>query len=172
MLEGHQTSVVDLHLLEDDESLWSASADCTVRRWDLRTRQPDTTMKHKDWVGAIALVGGGHIATGGREETVRVWDLQTEKVKHVFEGHCDEVSALAVLDDGATIVSASYDCTIRRWDLAEAEAQKKAKQSAAAAGDKKQVEADAAVTDAPKKDAEGGVQLTAEEEAELAELMD
>lgn len=160
MFEGHQTSVVDLHLLEDEEALWSASADCTVRRWDLKTKQSDTVLKHKDWVGTITLCGSSYLMSGGREEKVRVWDLQTEKVKHVFEGHCDEVSSLLVV--GSTLVSASYDCTIRQWDLKSAlsKTQKKSEQEHPVQ------EISAAENLKPE------IELTAEEEAELAELMD
>jgi WD40 repeat protein len=71
------------------------------------------------------------------------------KVTRQYEGHFDEITKLAVV--GTTIISASLDGTIRTWDTRETP--------------KKIVYEK---VEEPKKESSG---LTAEEEAELAELM-
>ena len=68
----------------------------------------------------------------------------------VFEGHFDEVTAL-LLHDG-TLISGAIDCTLRFWPIS-----KSAKAAAAAA------------KEPPAKPA---IVLSAEEEAELAALME
>lgn len=118
VLEGHRTSVYALSLSfdGDDQELWSASADNTVSRWNLKTGKMDMALKHPDWVKCFLGVGP-YLLTGSRDELVRVWDLSTEKCVHKYEGHFDEVSSLFAF--GKMVYSGSYDCTVRRWDLSE-----------------------------------------------------
>ncbi|PPQ81408.1 hypothetical protein CVT26_007680 [Gymnopilus dilepis] len=52
--------------------------------------------------------------TGGRDATVRVWDIVTGKCQLVLIGHTDTVSRVAL--DKARIYSLSFDHTVRLWD--------------------------------------------------------
>jgi hypothetical protein len=45
-----------------------------------------------------------------------VWDLQTGKQLHLLQGHTESVTASVALQ-GNTVVSGSYDNTVRVWDL-------------------------------------------------------
>lgn len=89
---------------------------------------------------------------------------QTGELYHTFTGHADEVTALAVVGErGKWLISVGIDCTIRRWSLKPVDlkaAREEAKKLKEGEEVEKKVE--------EKKE---GV-LTAEEEAELAELMD
>ena len=49
---------------------------------------------------------------------VKVVDAQADALVATFDGHMDGVSALLALGDGRTLVSASYDGTVRLWDIA------------------------------------------------------
>ncbi len=57
------------------------------------------------------------IATCSYDDTVRLWDVETGKHKHVFRGHTDTVYDIAYSPDGKTIASGSADMTIRLWDI-------------------------------------------------------
>jgi WD40 repeat protein len=46
------------------------------------------------------------------------WELATGKLLHTLEGHTDYVAAAAIARDEKTALSASSDCTVRKWDLA------------------------------------------------------
>jgi hypothetical protein len=89
---------------------------------------------------------------------------QSGELYHTFSGHADEVVALAVVGErGETLVSVSIDCTIRQWSLKPADLAKAIDEA------RKAREGEAA-----EKEKEPGKEglLTAEEEAELAELME
>jgi WD40 repeat protein len=43
--------------------------------------------------------------------------LESGQTLRTFEGHADQVNALAVTPDGLCAVSGSKDCTMRVWDL-------------------------------------------------------
>ncbi|PFH60466.1 hypothetical protein XA68_10900 [Ophiocordyceps unilateralis] len=144
----------------DDVDLWTASADGTVKCL-ARTQSfvADETLTHGDFVRAV-VVTPRWVVSAGRDENVKVWDRATGKLHCTLEGHFEEVTDLVLLRDAQgspkTVCSVSIDGTIRKWPLAESELADvvmRAGMSEKLAGTEQQ-------------------QLTAEEEAELAELMD
>ncbi|UKZ92412.1 uncharacterized protein TrAFT101_007369 [Trichoderma asperellum] len=163
----HDTSVYKLvYDLESEEGdLWTASADgtakCLVRS---RNFVSDDVFTHGDYVRAV-IPTENWVVTAGRDENVKVWDKSSGKLYCTLEGHYEEVTDLILLRDSRglpeKVCSVSIDGTIRTWPLKKSdldEVVKKIEES------KKPVEEE----DKP----EGDNMLTAEEEAELAELMD
>ncbi|RVD88485.1 uncharacterized protein DFL_002669 [Arthrobotrys flagrans] len=174
----HETGVNSLRFLgeEGEEDLWTASSDMTAKRFErsalgsLRKDggsggiDPDTEIWHKDFVNDVAMdVGGRWVITACSDEEVRVWDAGTSKLYHKFSGHYDVVTAIAVV--GNDLISVSLDATVRKWSLQPA--------------DIKAALEEARRSEEGGEEIEGGAigrsrsnsMLTAEEEAELAELM-
>ena len=50
----------------------------------------------------------------------QVWEIAKKRLRHVFEGHEQEIYSLDFSNDGRYIVSGSGDETMRVWDLSDA----------------------------------------------------
>jgi WD40 repeat protein len=70
---------------------------------------------------SLALSPGGYsLACGGASRAITVWDLQGPVPVCVgtLQGHLKGVTFLAYSEDGRSLLSASWDDTVRVWDLA------------------------------------------------------
>ncbi|MBF0253098.1 MAG: AAA family ATPase [Candidatus Omnitrophica bacterium] len=76
----------------------------------------ENTLKgHTNSPLALALTPDGDIVSGSSDNTIRIWDIKSGKVK-ILKGHTHQVSSLAITTDGK-IISGSNDKTIRIWDI-------------------------------------------------------
>lgn len=157
----HDTSVYKIRFTGEDLDMWTASADCTARRIDRTTKKADTVLKHPDFVNDVIVDHSGKwVITACRDEEVRLWDTSTGTLVHVFEGHYNEVTKLALVGSDL-LVSVSIDGTVRRWSLRPKDLQ-------AFIDEKKQSNQNSEDIDKITSP----TLLTAEEEAELLELME
>lgn len=61
---------------------------------------------------------GKYIATASyRDMTIRVWNMETNSVVRVFNGHRDAVTSISFNPKGDRLVSAAYDRTVRIWGM-------------------------------------------------------
>jgi WD40 repeat protein len=64
----------------------------------------------------VSVAGGVLLASASFDHTVRLWDVNTGKLRAMLEGHDSWVYALDVLPNGH-LVSGSYDYSVRVWDV-------------------------------------------------------
>ncbi|OUD16016.1 hypothetical protein TPSD3_01025 [Thioflexithrix psekupsensis] len=114
---GHDDSIFSLAFDTQGKYLASASADRSVRVWQVADDALVTTLVgHADMVQSIAFhPDGQHLVTGSKDNTLRYWELNTGK-SQVCAGHDDAVFSLAFLTP-SVLASASADRTIRLWDV-------------------------------------------------------
>lgn len=71
---------------------------------------------------ALVFCGPNEIATGGSDNVIRIWNLERMIETHRLAGHEGSVSALEFNPAEATLVSGSFDTTVRFWRLPSASA--------------------------------------------------
>lgn len=107
-----------------DHAIWHAGAEVTagikhVVRSDVLYRRVGVATGdgdgHRGYVWALASLGHGRMASGGRDGSIRVWDGGARPLR-VLSGHTQSVLGLARLD-GGRLASVSRDGTLRIWDL-------------------------------------------------------
>ncbi|KAF2128908.1 WD domain-containing protein [Dothidotthia symphoricarpi CBS 119687] len=159
---AHETSIDAIHF-DSDGDLWSASADKSAKCLSRgREWEEDSTFEHPDFVRDVVVdEEGGWVITACRDEEIRVWEKGSGKLHHTFTGHYEEVTGLLLLS-GQRLVSISIDATVRQWSL-------KLQELAKAVKEAEDERLGATKEDDPEK--KKGM-MTAEEEAELAELLE
>ena len=115
---AHQNSVNALKLLSDGRRFVSASADNTIRLWNLSTGENlQTFTGHQAFVNAIALSPDERtFYSGSADGAILVWDAATGTQRAEFTGHAGPVNALDRTPDGRYLISAASDGTIKVWD--------------------------------------------------------
>ncbi|MBM4067930.1 MAG: WD40 repeat domain-containing protein [Planctomycetes bacterium] len=69
-------------------------------------------------IKSVALSADGrHVAAGGKDQTVYVWNLGTGKIEATLKGHTNEVWGVAFVPNNRQVVSASWDGVARLWDI-------------------------------------------------------
>ena len=78
VLRGHTGYVESICLSPDEHHLVSASSDCSVRIWNLKTNQPvGDPLLHDDQLLAIAIPSDGqYITSAGLDKKIYVWSFE------------------------------------------------------------------------------------------------
>jgi WD40 repeat protein len=66
---------------------------------------------------ASSAPGGAYVATGGRDRSVRVWEVSSGRCVAAFEEHDSWVRGVAFHPNGVWVVSAGEDKCVRVWDI-------------------------------------------------------
>ena len=127
-LTGHTDPVLSVAFSPDGKILASASGDNTVRLWNPTTGQLLNTLRgHLTTsiagveVGAVLSVcfspDGQILASGGADNTIRLWNPMTGQLLSTLTGHTDWVYSVCFSPDGRTLASGGGDNTVRLWKL-------------------------------------------------------
>jgi len=129
-LEGHQTIVESIAISPDGKTLASASADKTIKLWELASgRNISTFTGHNDIVDGVAFSPDGkRLASAGADETVRLWEVASEKNLTTLKDHwtikllsyvtgANHVRSVAFSPDGKMLASAHRYNRAKLWDV-------------------------------------------------------
>ncbi|OCF56819.1 hypothetical protein L486_05674 [Kwoniella mangroviensis CBS 10435] len=115
-LEGHTQPINSISLSPRKDKLVSGSGDGSWKIWDIAS-------------GLIEREGGGgrgvacvewnhdHIVTGDGDNLVKLYSSSNGQLISTFQGHTDLVRSVTISKSAGVVVSASYDKSIRIWDI-------------------------------------------------------
>ena len=73
-------------------------------------------------IGCLAASSDGlHLATGGSDRWIRVWEAATSRLESAFRAHWEEVRCVKFSPDGRESLSGSEDGTVRIHDAVTGE---------------------------------------------------
>jgi WD40 repeat protein len=121
LLMGPTRTETALAFSPDRRTLICGGANGVMDVWDVQRRQHLVSLAaHPDarvLSGAISP-DGMMAASGGTDNTIRLWNLDTGTRLAPLNGHKRPVWALAFSPDGKTLASGSGDRSVRLWDVA------------------------------------------------------
>mgnify|MGYP000409707557 CR=1 FL=1 len=117
-LQSSTARIRALAWLPDGQRLASAGHGRTISIWE-----PSSGKEHYRFpcpagtVMAMTVCGEDWLATGGSDNVVRVWNWKTQTEVDRLVGHTGSVAAMAWDPASATIITGSFDTTVRVWKL-------------------------------------------------------
>eukprot|EP01054_Gregarina_sp_Poly1_P002390 Gregarina_sp_Poly_1__2389@NODE_163_length_12241_cov_147_232955_g145_i0_p3_GENE_NODE_163_length_12241_cov_147_232955_g145_i0NODE_163_length_12241_cov_147_232955_g145_i0_p3_ORF_typecomplete_len517_score54_22WD40/PF00400_32/0_016WD40/PF00400_32/47WD40/PF00400_32/1_5e08WD40/PF00400_32/3_1e06WD40/PF00400_32/1_1e08WD40/PF00400_32/0_24WD40/PF00400_32/4_6e08ANAPC4_WD40/PF12894_7/2_4e05ANAPC4_WD40/PF12894_7/1_1e07ANAPC4_WD40/PF12894_7/3_2e06ANAPC4_WD40/PF12894_7/0_00014ANAPC4_WD40/PF12894_7/1_6e07ANAPC4_ len=118
-LTGHVKQVLglDFHPIST-HIVASCSGDRSVRLWDLRKKDCfETVLAHTNLISAVLFEPGQgrFMLTASYDKELRLWATSDYKCFKVLLGHEGFVMGADISQDGRSIASVSYDCTVKLW---------------------------------------------------------
>lgn len=99
-------------------SIWNAySFEYLIFKHINSTSNAQKVKAHNDNITCIKEFSEGRLATGSKDSSIRLWDLNTGLCIKTLNGHTKKVNCLKVMCDNQFLISSSSDKTIRVWDL-------------------------------------------------------
>jgi WD40 repeat protein len=90
--------------------------------WDANSGKPigKPLIGHESIVTSLAFSPDSKlIASGSKDKTLRLWDIDSNKTIFVLRGHTSGISSVAFGMDGKRMVSGSWDNSIRLWSTTD-----------------------------------------------------
>jgi WD40 repeat protein/transcriptional regulator with XRE-family HTH domain len=99
-------------------AIGTTEGEIIVRQADHECRTICGMLGHTGWVQSVVFSPNGKIiASGGNDQTVRLWNAETGQEIDILNGHMDRVRFVVFSPNGQLIASGSDDRTIRVWDI-------------------------------------------------------
>ena len=117
----HTSGVTACEFSRRGNVLFTSSLDGSIRAWDLiRYRNFRTfTAPTRLSFSSIAVDPSGEVVAAGSLDSfdIHLWSVQTGQLLDRLTGHEGPVSSLAFSADGGSLVSGSWDHTVRIWSV-------------------------------------------------------
>jgi WD40 repeat protein len=120
VLHGHDRLVTAVCYSSDGLLVASGSEDGTARVWNRsKDYEAKVAIKEELMIKSVAFCKDDKaLLVAGQSKAITLCSLQSGGILARFQGHDDVVRSIAVSPSGKSFATASYDGTVRRWDLA------------------------------------------------------
>jgi WD40 repeat protein len=119
-LETDHRRIRALAFSSDGKWLAAAGASNKIRLFDTATGSIAKTLDTRPAkVYTLVFLDSHRLATGGTDNRVTIWDLDSQRATNQLLGHTGTVAALACDATGNILVSGSYDTTLCIWNLVD-----------------------------------------------------
>lgn len=117
----HTSGVTACEFAKRGNVLFTASLDGSVRAWDLiryRCFRTFTAPKRLSFSSIAVDPSGEVVAAGSLDDfDIHIWSVQTGQLLDQLSGHEGPVSTLSFAPNGGSLVSGSWDRTVRIWSV-------------------------------------------------------
>ncbi|MEM7803100.1 MAG: WD40 repeat domain-containing protein, partial [Chloroflexota bacterium] len=125
------SGTTDVRFLNDGQYAATSAFDSTVILWDLEsgtqikrlTGLNSTFGGHLDGLGVFKIIQppfGQTLLSGGGDQTLILWDLESGESIKEFVGQGDEVRYVELIEEGSTFLASSMNNRLLLWDIESA----------------------------------------------------
>jgi len=114
---GFNDQIIDLELVSNDSELLIATNSKEPRLMSLSNFHTTLLKGHSKDVLSISIHYSGLVATGSKDKSIRIWELETKNCIAICEGHLESVCAITFFEQDLCFVSVARDRAIKLWKL-------------------------------------------------------
>jgi WD40 repeat protein len=128
-IQSYRQPILDIHFSEDETQITTSSWDATMKIHDLNTKKLLHYWEFQEFGSAFNVAWGPNslYLISAQHKELTMWEIDSQEPVRKFIGHQDQVSSIRLSSDQKSLLTASWDGSIRVWDIGNALITKKLK---------------------------------------------
>ncbi|MEQ1586300.1 MAG: caspase family protein [Cyclobacteriaceae bacterium] len=121
-IQSYRHPILDIQFNDDETEVTTSSWDATMKIHDLKTKKLLRYWEFKEFGSAYTIGWGPNdlYLLSAQHKELTMWEIDSQEPVRKFIGHQDQVSSLQLSADQKTLLTASWDGSIRLWDIGTA----------------------------------------------------